>query len=126
MDFIKFAFPISVILAVIIVVRKHVKEYKAIRRKNPGMTAGQAFEQHMNSVNAQAAEERRERTAIWLELYEKELAENARLAEETAYHLRAKGAECIDKDVASGKVYYRYNGSQYSCDVSGHYSPKED
>ena len=81
MDFIKFAFPISVILAVIIVVRKHVKEYKAIRRKNPGMTAGQAFEQHMNSVNAQAAEERRERTAIWLERYEKELAENARLAE---------------------------------------------
>lgn len=131
MDFItymKFIFPICVILAVVIVVKQHVNQYKAIRRKNPGMTAGQAFEQHMDNVNAQAAEDRRERKAIRKERFEKwlaeERAEDARLADDVDYQMIKNGMRRMYEE--NGKVYYSDGNARYSYDTSARQLKEED
>ena len=131
MDFatyMKIMFPIAVVVAVVVVVVRNVNEYKEIRRENPGLTAGQAFGQYIDNVNAQAAEDRKERREQRRELREKRWAEqlerDKQLAEDLDYEMIKNGMENMYEE--NGKVYYRGDdNARYSYDTSTHELKRE-
>ena len=82
----------------------------------------------MDNVNAQAAEDRRERKAIRKERFDKwlaeERAEDARLADDVDYQMIKNGMKRMYEE--NGKVYYSDGNARYSYDTSARQLKEED